>query len=63
MNIFLCDDFTQLSRVGDNVFYNLSVTFKASVAVMAKKTFYNVFTETIMLIEIMQQKNDLLFAS
>lgn len=63
MNIFLCDDFTQLSRVGDNILYTLSVAFKASVAVMVEKIFYNIFTETIMLIEIMQQINNLPFAS
>lgn len=58
MNILLCGDFAQLSPVGDNALYTLPVASKASVAVMAGKTSYNAFTETIVLIEVMRQQGD-----
>lgn len=53
MNILLCGDFAQLSPVGDNALYTLPVASKASVVVMAGKTSYNAFKETVVLTEVM----------
>lgn len=55
INIFLYDDFIQLSLVSDNILYILPIASKASIIVITKKIIYDIFTETVILIKIMQQ--------
>lgn len=54
INILLCDDFVQLSLVGDNALYTVPIAFKASVAVITGKAAYDTFTKTVVLTEVMR---------
>ena len=62
MNILLYSDFAQLSLVGDNALYTVSIASKASIAVITGKAVYDTFTETVVLTEVMRQQGNLSFA-
>ena len=62
MNVLLYGDFGQLPSVGNSALYILPTASKASVAVIAGKTAYDAFTETVVLTEIMRQQGDSSFA-
>ena len=58
LNILLCSDFAQLPPVGDSALYTLPLASKASVAVIAGKTAYDAFTDTVVLTEVMRQQGN-----
>lgn len=41
--------------IDDNMFYTLSIVFKALVTIIATKIVYNILTKTIILIKIIWQ--------
>lgn len=59
INILFCSNFAQLFSVSDNILYTLPVASKTMVAIIAKKARYDIFIETVMLIKVMQQQDNL----